>query len=224
MTSETAASGPTEGSQETRERLLAAAREVFHADGFDRASTRVIAARAGVNAALIFRYFGSKAGLYEAAVLTPLESFVDDYVTGWLGYQETPHPAHRAASEYLGGLYDLFRGRRELVLALVRTGSSEAIRDTEEAQVAGWVAQLLDGVQRVVDVEAERRGWSGYQGGGGMALRMALGLAFSMAVLEDWIWPGDDQHPSRDEIVAAMTSFVLRSMSNPGGPQGLPGD
>ena len=51
----------------TRSRLLAAARAAFAADGYAGASVRSIARDAGVDAALIFRYFGSKDGLFVAA-------------------------------------------------------------------------------------------------------------------------------------------------------------
>lgn len=50
--------------QETREALLAAAAEEFAEKGFEGASTRGICARAGVNAALANRYFGTKEALY----------------------------------------------------------------------------------------------------------------------------------------------------------------
>ena len=50
--------------QETREAILAAAMEEFAEKGFDGTSTRAICARAGVNNALVNRYFGSKENLY----------------------------------------------------------------------------------------------------------------------------------------------------------------
>jgi AcrR family transcriptional regulator len=210
----------TPGSEATRAKIVVAARDAFRTDGFDKASTRAIAAAAGVNSSLIFRYFGSKAGLYEVAVMAPLQGFIDDYVRRWADHQDGPQLAERVAAEYLGGLYDLFRGHRELVLALVG-GSQQAGLDSEQAQIAEWVAQLLDGVQVVVDTEAERRAWVGFVGGR-MTLRMSLGLAFSMAVLEDWMFPDDERRPTRDEIVHSMVSFVLRSMNNPGGVHGVP--
>jgi AcrR family transcriptional regulator len=54
--------------QETRERILHAALEVFTAKGFDGATTREIAARADANVGLLKYYFGDKLSLWRAAV------------------------------------------------------------------------------------------------------------------------------------------------------------
>ncbi|MEZ5078632.1 MAG: TetR family transcriptional regulator [Solirubrobacterales bacterium] len=55
-------------SEATREALLRAAREIFDECGFERATTRAIGERAGVDAALIARYFAGKEGLFLAAI------------------------------------------------------------------------------------------------------------------------------------------------------------
>jgi AcrR family transcriptional regulator len=52
----------------TRERILAAALEIFSQAGFDGTTTRELAARAGVNLGLIKYYFGTKESLWRAAV------------------------------------------------------------------------------------------------------------------------------------------------------------
>ena len=52
----------------TRAALLDAATELFAERGFGRTTVRDIAAHAGVNQALLFRYFGSKDALYAAVM------------------------------------------------------------------------------------------------------------------------------------------------------------
>src|SRR5271167_3377139 len=51
---------------ETRLRIITAALEVFGALGFEEASTRLIADRAGVNLAALHYYFAGKDGVYRA--------------------------------------------------------------------------------------------------------------------------------------------------------------
>lgn len=52
----------------TRRRILTSAVELFAQDGFDQVTVRAVAAAAGVNVALINRYFGSKQGLFDAVL------------------------------------------------------------------------------------------------------------------------------------------------------------
>lgn len=51
----------------TRANILTAARERFAAEGYERATIRAIAADAGIDPALVMRYYGNKAGLFAAA-------------------------------------------------------------------------------------------------------------------------------------------------------------
>jgi AcrR family transcriptional regulator len=65
--SRTAASR-TRDAEATRRALLDAARSLFSSEGYDATTVRAVADRAGVNQALLFRYFGNKEGLYVEAV------------------------------------------------------------------------------------------------------------------------------------------------------------
>jgi AcrR family transcriptional regulator len=60
--------GRRPGPSTTREEILAAARERFAKRGYDGTSLREIAERAGVDPALVRRFFGSKEGLLVAAL------------------------------------------------------------------------------------------------------------------------------------------------------------
>lgn len=53
---------------ETRERILQAAALVFAEKGYARATTRALAAAAGVNEVTLFRHFGNKQNLFAAIV------------------------------------------------------------------------------------------------------------------------------------------------------------
>ena len=57
----------------TREAILAAATRRFATQGYERAGAREIAADAGVTAALVNRYFGSKEGLFAEVIRRALD-------------------------------------------------------------------------------------------------------------------------------------------------------
>jgi AcrR family transcriptional regulator len=64
--------GRRPGNQDTRGRIITAARHAFAAKGFAGASMRAIAAEAGVDAALIHHYFENKQQLFLATIALPL--------------------------------------------------------------------------------------------------------------------------------------------------------
>lgn len=61
--------GRRPGGTDTREALVNAAREVFIEQGYDGATVRAIAGRAGVDPAMVNHWFGGKEGLFGEAVL-----------------------------------------------------------------------------------------------------------------------------------------------------------
>ena len=59
---------PTSSTEDTRQRIIAAALRLFGQIGYTQASTRLIAETAGVNEVTLFRHFGSKKNLLLACV------------------------------------------------------------------------------------------------------------------------------------------------------------
>jgi AcrR family transcriptional regulator len=68
-----ARTGRRPGVSDTRERIVAAARQRFADAGWDRTTIRAIAAAAAVDPALVMHYFGSKEGVFRAAIEFPLD-------------------------------------------------------------------------------------------------------------------------------------------------------
>lgn len=65
--------GRPPGTSDTRERILASARELFARNGIDKTSIRAIAAAAEVDPALVHHYFGTKTQLFAAAIHIPID-------------------------------------------------------------------------------------------------------------------------------------------------------
>jgi|SRR5438105_2560755 len=65
--------GRRPGPTASREAILAAARRQFAEGGYERTSIRGVAADAGVDAALVVHFFGSKEQLFRAAVTWPFD-------------------------------------------------------------------------------------------------------------------------------------------------------
>ncbi|TDP97149.1 TetR family transcriptional regulator [Labedaea rhizosphaerae] len=71
-----ARAGRRPGQTETREAILAAARERFGTHGYDGTTIRAIAADADVNPALVHHFFGSKDKVFAAAMHLPVDPAV----------------------------------------------------------------------------------------------------------------------------------------------------
>ncbi|WP_342556151.1 TetR/AcrR family transcriptional regulator [Paenibacillus sp. FSL R7-0652] len=76
-----------QGSSEKRAKIIAAARDLFLSDGFDRSSVDAVAARAGVSKRTVYDYYGDKLNLLIAvaeetseAVLELIKQGISDYL------------------------------------------------------------------------------------------------------------------------------------------------
>lgn len=127
------AGNTTGGAEETRRALLAAAGELFTSAGYDRTSVRAIAERAGVNQALLFRYFGNKEALFAQVVAAqgldvlhggPPEELLERTLRSIL---------HRDG-EAAGGLFDS---------ALRSAGSSEAVHAVRDELGSAYSAAFV---------------------------------------------------------------------------------
>ena len=140
--------GRRPGSSDTREAILAAARERFAAHGYDRTRLRDVAEDAGVDAALVHYFFKSKDGLFAAAMelpFRPAEVIAPVLAEGVDGLGERmarrmltvwDEPANRAA------LLAIVRG------ASGHPGAALALREFVLSEIVGRLAAALGGDQQ----------------------------------------------------------------------------
>jgi AcrR family transcriptional regulator len=122
---------------EPRKLLLAAARTLFARQDYRSTTTREIAEAAGVTENLLFRNFGSKAGLFREALVLPFTEFVDDFGRTWNAVVPEETDEQELTRRFVGQLYDLFVEHHGLLLTLMaaETLSEDEMADTGIADI-----------------------------------------------------------------------------------------
>ena len=106
--------GRRPGAPDTRGRILEAARESFAERGFRATTIRRVAGEAGVDAALVHHYFGSKDDLFLAALQVP----VDPRAVLPAVFEPGVEGAGARLLTAVLGVWDQPEGRRQLVSVL----------------------------------------------------------------------------------------------------------
>ena len=137
-------SGRRPGPTTTREAIAEAARRQFAELGYDRATLRGIAGEAGVDAALVVRFHGSKDALFREVMALP--PAVAEAIAGLADGPEAT-VGRRLAEAIVGMLED--PRSRSVVLGRIRSASSHPdaaalVRETVTRDVGRLVAALTD--------------------------------------------------------------------------------
>jgi AcrR family transcriptional regulator len=149
--------------------VLGAARELFAELGFERTTMRAVAARADVDAALIYHYFGDKEGLLAAAIELPVDPAVL-----FTGVARDPARAGEELVRRVVTIWDHHPEIRERMIAILRTGLShdhaaQLVRDLLSANLLAALGEVLAADRREL-----RTGLIGSQIGGLMLARYVL--------------------------------------------------
>lgn len=137
--------GRRRGSPDTRETILAVARRRFLADGYGPVTMRSVAAEAGVDAALISYFFGSKKGLFGAVL--GLVANPPEVLAGALPGDPAELP-ERVLRALVGTWDDPERGAPLLLMvraAVQDPDLTRLVRDLLEREVVGRIADHLGG-------------------------------------------------------------------------------
>lgn len=127
----------------TRQAMLAAARRRFARESYDNVGLREIASDAGVDPALVSRYFGSKEQLFEEALRGD-----DRHMMQGVSREELP--AHLASLLMDGALdCEATAAKVDKLLILLRSASSQKaaqiVRDSVHEDMLGPIAAIIGG-------------------------------------------------------------------------------
>jgi AcrR family transcriptional regulator len=171
----------------TRRAILGAARSAFAARGYEQTTIRAVAAEAGVDASMVLRYFGSKAGLFTAAATADFQ--VSDL--------RLVPPAERGAV-LARDMVDRWEdaSRDDELIVLLRTAvTSEAV-----------AVQLQSAITRLITEPVAALGGDGAAERAGYIATQLLGLALCRYILRLQPLAG----LPADEVVASIAPSVQR--------------
>lgn len=183
--------------------LLDAARDLFARRDYRSTTTREIAEAAGVTEHLLFRHFGSKAGLFREALVLPFTSFVAEFGQTWRAVVPEQTNEEELARLFVGQLYDLLVEHRGLVLTLV---ASETLGADEIADAG--IADIRQAITMLGQISAEGMQLRGLQSGQpDLPAHSTVAMIVGMVALRSTFF-GADQ-PSRDAIVDELVQAIL---------------
>lgn len=192
---------PRRSSDEVKRLLMDAARQTFHS-GYPSARTKDIADRAGVGEKVLFRHFGSKAGLFEATVVDSFATFLSEHIAAWRDhFEQQPHDGRQPITAYIAGLYDVLVDNRDLLRTYL--GSANDRSTDTNPDLLGRVLQPLD---ELSIQERATLGWGPIDIV--ITTRATFGMLMSLAIYDDFLFPGGIR-PSRDAVVHECTALVL---------------
>jgi AcrR family transcriptional regulator len=189
--------GRRPGKNVTRTQILAAAERRFVADGYAQTSLRAVAREAGVDPALVNHFFGSKAGLFIAAVRWPIAP--EDAVAATLA-GDRAEAGQRLAQMFLRHWGE--STNRSPILALIDAATldpvaAELLRGFLMDQMLLPILEALGSDRRVL-----RAGLLSAQLAGLGLSRYVLGMV-------------DPEQVSDDEVVAAVAPTLQRYLVEP---------
>ncbi|MCP2165123.1 TetR/AcrR family transcriptional regulator [Goodfellowiella coeruleoviolacea] len=180
----------------TRAALLAAATELFNERGFDRATVRDIAERAGVNQALLFRYFGTKDELFALVIANRSRELINSA------------PPERLVGRTLDLLLDPDSPKRSAnpLVALLRSSSHDEAAAAIRAELGDEYTGALAALTGAEDADVRAV----------LVLAWLLGIGLLRSVLPTEPLASADPQAVRDHVLRAVRTLLERVDIRPG--------
>ena len=184
-----------------RKQLLAAAQEVFVANGYHAAAMDDIAERAGVSKPVLYQHFPGKLELYLALLDTQAEALGETVLDALAGTTDNQQRIHGVLSAYFG-----FVDRSDHDGAFRLIFESDLVN---EPAVRERVESVTDKTMRAVaDVVAVDTGLDAAE-----AQLLATALTGAAQVAARW-WLASDRPVNQDVAIHLLESLLWRGISN----------
>ncbi|NBB51163.1 TetR family transcriptional regulator [Rhizobium sp. CRIBSB] len=180
---------------------------MFAERGYHGATTREIARRAEVSETLLFRYYGSKAGLFEHVVYEPFNRLMQTFVA------ERPHSTDPRADEHyvFSAVHELFEKNQALFTALLSARGMED-EDGGPPPFTGLIPFFQDATREQMKQYNDRGQVPGFDIG--IGLRLTFGMMAASVLMRDWLFP--EGAPPREQIIDIVETLVTRALAPPG--------
>lgn len=188
----------TERADETRVRIVSAARSLFREHGFDATTTDQIASRAGVAKGTVFLHAGSKERLLLLVFQTDLGYAVDRALSA----EDVTASLPRALARIFEAFFRLYEENETLSRRFVK---EQAVLQPGEHPLTAVTGRFMVGLESIIRVR-QRRGEVAADLDGAQAARACFGLYY--AVLLAWLggWLPDAEARDR-ELVSSLELF-----------------
>ncbi|KQY58210.1 hypothetical protein ASD11_00630 [Aeromicrobium sp. Root495] len=186
---------------DARAAIAAAARRLFAEKGYLGTSLKDLAAESDASITLIYRYFGSKAGLFDAALIEPGREFVDEFVRSWDA--EDARGSHEAlVGDLVRRLFAFVSDNRGLILAwseATRSSSDDVIGGGQHGQGLRALSSALlgRGGEPTLDATAAET-----------VVACTASLVVSAVLMEDVLFPPATALADVETRIAAITRFA----------------
>jgi AcrR family transcriptional regulator len=189
--------------------LLEAAHRLFTTQGYHGTTTRQIAEEAGVGESVLFRAFGSKAELFEAAILTPFTAFVDQWAAKWDARATSASDPEEITQSFVKGFYGLAADHKELIQTLIAArvkGGDRALAEVAD-RVSAKLADSLRVIQRVLLEQGAARHLRDVDAP--VSVAFSVGSVLSLVLLDDWVFPAHQRRPGKARQIDEATRMLL---------------
>ncbi len=185
---------------------MGAACEEFESNGYTRTKTATIAQKAGVSETLLFKYFGSKANLFQDAIFKAFNQHFTEFKTAHPIAENDTEARLEVTKQYIGEVQNFLSQHSRMLMLLITSQSYES----DEIQGIDDVTGLHDYLLTTSKIIESRLQETPNIDPLLMAC-ISFSTIMSCALFKDWLFPkgaADDQ-----AINVAVRNFVLGGVS-----------